>query len=245
MKRFSIFCILFILHSIQTHALIIGVTPNYPPMSSVADMNNHFFGFEIDIMNNICRYIKMPCQYRGVEVGEVIDQLTSKKIDLAIAAIIIPTEPVAGFIFSIPYLPSNAQFVTSKTSEIKTIADIKDKVVGVRHGTLLSGMMFKNIVTDLFHGHVTIKEYVSQSDLAAALRNKEVDAAFGNAIAADYWVVNGWGLKLIGSRIHVGNGYGIMANLGQEALIGQINQALRDMVADGSFETIYSRYFTG
>ena len=243
MKRLFI-VVLLLWPFIQAQALVIGTTANYPPLASLADQQNHFFGFEVDIMQAVCQRIKAPCEFKAVLASTIPDELISRKIDLAIAAIIIPSTPISGYIFSVPYLASNTQFIVEKDSKINTPDDIKNKRIGVRRGSLHGGNYFKDFVLKLYGNQVRIAEFPTMNDLMAALNNKDIDAAFVNAVAADYWFANGKNqYKLIGSRIPLGNGYGVMANIGQERLISAINQALRAMLADGSYLAIYSRYF--
>lgn len=243
MKRLFL-TLLLIISVIPAQALVIGTTSNYPPLSSSADNSNHFFGFEIDIMTAICQRIKQSCTFKPILSSAVLSELLAQSVDLAIAGIIIPSEKVDGYIFSLPYLVSNAQFITEKKSVINNPAAIKNKRVGVRHGTLMGGHMFGDIVTKIYQGQVTIVDFPTINDAFAALTNENIDVVFTNAVAADYWLANnGDFYKLVGPRISVGNGYGIMANQGQEPLIAQINQALLSIQADGTYATIYSRYF--
>ena len=163
----------------------------------------------------------------------------AQKIDLAIESYIIPDTPPPGFIFSLPYLPSNAEFIVEKNSTIATTADIKNKVVGVRHGTL-----FDDLLRKLYGNNVSISKYMTVSELLSALDNGEVDTILTDAVVADFWMLNGGDeYRLVGKKIPVGNGYGILANMGEEALMEKINQALQNMMADGTYSRIYSRYF--
>lgn len=244
MKRLAAIAVLIVLPFIQAQALVIGTTANYPPLASLADQQNHFYGFEIDIMSEVCQRIKASCEFKAVIVNTIPAELMSRKIDLAIAGIVVPSTPISGYIFSVPYLASNTQFIAENDSNINTPDDIKNKRIGVRRGVLYGGNYFKDFVLKLYDNQVSITDYSTINDLMEALNNKVVDVAFVNAVAADYWFVNGKNhYKLIGSRIPFGNGYGIMANTGQELLISAVNQALRDMLADGSYLAIYSRYF--
>ena len=243
-KCLLLFAILLIGSSIHAQALVIGTNVHYPPLASKADKNHLFVGFEIDIMQAICQRIKLSCTFQSLSVSAIPEALITKQIDLAIAGIIIPTTPEPGFMFSLPYLTSAVQFIALKQSSMKEPSDLQDKTIGVRHGTLAGGSLFKNFALKLYHGNVNVKDFPSQDDLILGLNNKQIDAAFMNAVAADYWLMNGSGLyKRIGSRIPIGYGYAIMANLGQDALIEKINQALLNMMADGSYLAIYSRYF--
>ncbi len=239
MKQMLMLTALLILSFDHAQALTIGIMPNNQPLSSLADNENHFFGFEVDLMQGICERIKQPCAFTPVLMKQIQPALMALKIDLAIAAYIIPDKPPAGFIFSLPYLPSNAEFIVDQNSKIKTPADIDNKEVGLRHGTL-----FDNLLHTLYGNNVSIKQYMTIDELLSALHNRDVDAALIDAVAADYWMINGAGqYRVIGNKIPIGNGYGILANIGRESLMADINQAIQHMMADGSYSTIYSRYF--
>lgn len=223
----------------QIEALVIGTMPNNPPLSSLADKHNHFIGFEIDLMQGICQRIKLPCTYTPVIMKQIQDDLMKQKINIAIAAYIIPDTPPAGFIFSLPYLPSNARFLVGKDSRINSIDDMNNKLIGVRHGTL-----FDDLLKKLYGDKVNLEKYWTMDDLLIGLNDRDVDAALIDSVAANYWVITGAGIyRAVGPKIPVGNGYGILANVGQEALIAQINLALKSMMADGSYAAIYAKYF--
>lgn len=228
----------------HAQALVIGTTSHYPPLASQADQHNLFVGFEIDLMQAICQRMKETCEFKGLVVSAIPDALLSKTIDLALAGIVIPQTSEAGFIFSLPYLASDTQLIALQSSGINTPADIKGKTVGLRRGVIAGGNLLKNLTLRLYHGNVQVQDFKTNDELLAALNNQSIDVAFMNAVAADYWLVNSAGAyKRIGSRIPIGNGYGVMALQGQEALIEKINQALLSMMGDGSYLAIYSRYF--
>ncbi len=239
MKSFLLFITLLMLPLTQALSLNIGVMPNNPPLSTLVDKKSHFSGFEISLMQEICLRIKENCSFRSVIMKQIQPDLMAQKIDLAIATYIIADKPPAGFIYSLPYLASNAQFIVNKDSKITTTAAFEDKTVGVRHGTL-----FDDLLNKLFGNNVTISKYMTIDELVSALNNKDIDAVLTDALAADYWVLNSAGqYRAVGDKIPIGNGYGILANVGQEALIGTINQALQNMMIDGSYVKIYSDYF--
>lgn len=242
MTRLLLLAILFLGPNMLAQALVIGTTAHYPPLASQATSES-FVGFEIDIMQAICQRIGEACQFKSLVVSTIPEALLTKKIDLAIAGI-IPSTPEPGFIFSLPYLTSETQFIALKQSSINIPAEIKNKTVGVRRGTIAGGTLFKHFVSNIYNGNVQIKDFATLDDLMLGLNNQQIDVAFINSAGAKYWFMNSAGLyKLIGSPIPIGNGYSIMANLGQAALIKKINQALLSMIADGSYLAIYSRYF--
>ncbi len=239
LKRLFIGICLVAFFSLQAQALTIGTLGNYPPFSSLADQDNHFFGFEVDLIEAICHRIKRPCTLKPINIKEVQQDLMYNKIDLAIAAYIIPDTPPSGYIFSLPYLASSAEFITHKNSPISTLDQLVHKKIGVKHGTL-----FDDLLEERYGANVTIKKYMNREELVTALNKNDIDAVLVDSVAADYWVVNTGGLyKIVGTKIPIGNGYGILANVGEENLIKAVNEALQNMMSDGSYAKIYSTYF--
>lgn len=239
MKWFSTGLVLWVLTMSQAHALIIGSTANYPPFASLADQENHFVGFDIEIMTAICKRIQQPCRFTPIIMANVKTELVAGSIDLAISAIIIPDAPSPYFLYSLPYLESYAQFIVNQNSPIKTFDDIRHKKIGTRT---------EGIYTDFLHKHFdndnTISTYLTLNLIMAALSEHKIDVVLNNAPAIRYWLASGGGnYRKVGEKLIIGNGYGIMAYQGQEALIGKINQAIQDMMDDGSYAAIYSRYF--
>ena len=239
MNRILLLCLWLCLPSLYAQNITVGTTSDYPPFSSLADKKNHFFGFDVDIMSEVCKRIKQNCLFKPFTFNQLFTQIKSGGIDLAIAAITITTELQQSFLFSYPYLESNAQFMTLADSAIKTPGDINHKKIGVRQGTA-----FKTLAINLYKDQVTILEYPEISDLLDNLANKNVDIILVNALAAKSWEANNDNVyKLIGTDIPIGKGYGIMANTGKEPLIQQINQALLDIESDGTYLKIFNRYF--
>lgn len=232
--------ILFLVFSfVHANTLRVGTTLQNPPFSSLADKNGHFYGFDMNIMEEICKSIKVNCTFTPLVFNDLFTQMKAGKIDLAIAAIIINDFQEEDFLFSLPYLQSNGEFIALLPSPINKPSDIINKRVGVRRGT-----PFKNLALTMYKNQVEIVEVQDMGTLLGKLNDKDIDVALINAAAAKYWYANNSEIyKLIGTQIPTGEGYGIMANKGQEALIGQINQALLNMEADGSYLAIYTRYF--
>ena len=220
-------------------ALTIGTTPQNPPFNSRVDKNQFFYGFDIDIMDEICKRAKLKCEYTSVVFNDIFNALRAGKIDLANAAIIITQEREEDFLFSLPYLESNAQFIALQSSKIDNPKDIQNKRVGTRNGT-----PFKKLATSLYKDQINLVDFSSTADVLNALSSNQVDVVLMDYAAANYWVANSGNLyKLIGGPVPLGLGYGIMANKGQNALINHINKALLSMEADGTYLKIYERYF--
>ncbi|WP_165474997.1 transporter substrate-binding domain-containing protein [Legionella yabuuchiae] len=220
--------------------LVIGSSPLNPPFEILAEAPNRFYGFDTDLMMEICKRTQNKCEFKSVRFNDLFTQINTKKIDLAISAIIITPERQNKFLFSTPYLQSSARFLTLNRSSAKNINDLVNKKIGVRLGT-----PFKELAYKLFKNNITIVEYAITADLLEALGKREVDAILMDELAAEYWALNyDDTYKLLDNEFPVGNGYGVMASLENKELIAKVNQAIKEIEADDTYIQLYKQYFT-
>lgn len=134
-------------------------------------------------------------------------------------------------------MTSNGQFLTT-SSNIKTLADIKNKRIGTVRETHLKSMLL------LYTSADNIKEYPKVSSMIMALLNDDVDAIIMNINIFKYLTINKViDFKTVGNPVILGNGYGIMALPKNTDLINKINKVLLQIENDGTYETIYNKYF--
>ena len=235
-----VFIILFISNVLAySDTIKVGVLKFAPPYSSLAGDGNHFFGFTIDLMDNICQRLHAECSYISTTMNQHGNSLQQGIIDISFIPIPISTDNSGTFIYSLPYLASNGQFLSLKESPINSLADIKKYKIGVMTETLYSVIIKSPYATDN-----EIKKYEKITDLISALANREVDVIYVNDSVAKYMVNNALHqFKLVGKKIPMGEGYGIMTVKNNAPLIQKINKALLDMEAEGTYLKIYNRYF--
>ena len=227
-----------------TQTIIVGIAAGNPPLSYLVSSKNHFYGFEVDLMSDICRRIDVTCEFKPVVVSTIANEIHSGTINFAIAAITLPSKPQKEYVFSLPYLQSGGQFLSLIGSNINNPSDIKSKRVGVMRGALKGGSIFKDLILQMYDDEVKVVEYTTMHDLFLALSKKEVDVIFSDELPVNYWYHQHKHLyNLVGSEIPLGNGYSIMASKRFGLQILQMNHALLDMMADGTYLKIYTHYF--
>ncbi|HHT9897354.1 transporter substrate-binding domain-containing protein [Legionella pneumophila] len=228
---------LLITYGLRAQTLTIGIVPNDPPFSISAD-KNHFFGFDIELITELCKQIKVQCQFKPMQFSQLFNDLNEGNIDLAIAAITITNERQQTFLFSLPYLVSEARFITTANSLIDNPEKLPNKKVGI-----IEGSIFKQLIAQEFKGN-PIKEFSSTNQLITALNQQEVDVLLMDDFSADYWIANNNTLfKGVGKSFPVGIGYGIMAKMDSPKLINQINNALKNLEKNGIYLSLYKKYF--
>ncbi|MDX1836304.1 arginine ABC transporter substrate-binding protein [Legionella taurinensis] len=225
--------------NVYAQTIRVGTGLYAPPFEMQADRQKNMYGFDIELMQEICQRAGWRCQFKGMLFEQLFTELKDNTIDLAISAISITSERQKNFLFSLPYMASGAQFLTKSQSPINTILDIRNQRVGIERGTV-----FKQMLQAQYQDAIDISEYATQQDVLNALSNEEIDAALIDTGAAQYWVVNNSGsFKAIGESLPVGIGYGIMANQSRQDLIATVNRQLLAMENDGAYLKLYSRYF--
>ncbi|AUH72715.1 hypothetical protein CAB17_12140 [Legionella sainthelensi] len=89
-----------------------------------------------------------------------------------------------------------------------------------------------------------ILTYNSNSALISDLVQHKIDViALNNAIALTLLSNNYYDIKFVGSSVSMGDGYGIIALPDKEALIKKINEAILSIEKDGSYISIYQKYY--
>lgn len=235
-----VFVILFITNiSAYSATINIGVLNFAPPFSSLAG-KNHYYGFTIDLMDKICKRIHSQCVYKSISPDRQFGELEQGTVDIAFLPIPISSTIPEQFMYSLPYLASNGQFLSLANSNIKTIGDIKNAKIGVVQDTLYPILADSN-----FAQTNTIKGYKAVTEMINGLQNHDVDVVYVNASVAKYILNNAmFDFQYVGNKIAMGQGYGILALKKNAALIGKINNALLDMEADGTYLKIYDQYFS-
>lgn len=218
--------------------LLIGTSPFDPPMEMQATKEGVFTGFEIDLVNEVCRRIKATCVYQPMTFEDIMISVLGGKVDLGIDGFFITNERLAYYLFSLPYLQTKAQLFALADSNINSTNINTGNRIGIEAGTVFQGLLLKK------YDNVKVIDYQRQQDMLEDLADHKLDMIMFDFIGASYWVNNSQGVfKLVGDPISFGMGYGILANQNKGELMVRINKALTDMQNDGTYVSIYSRYF--
>lgn len=212
----------------------------YSPPFIMRGASDQVFGFDIDMMEYICKMLGRTCQYNLMPFQDIIGSVANQSNDIGIGCITITLKRSKVVAFSIPYLLSYAQYLGLKQQNANqfTNESLKNKTVGVE-----TGSVFKDIVNDLGMPSVKIIEYNKPSSVIAALKNKNVDFALMDSITAIYWQNQSTNnLVTLGKPFLYGFGFGIAVNKTNSKLLEQINTAILEYQNNGGFQKSYNEY---
>lgn len=212
---------------------------SYPPFEFV-DANNQIQGFDVDLANALCKEMQATCTFTNQAFDSLIPSLKFKRFDAVISGMDITPERLKQVAFSAPYYENSALFIAEK-GKVADIAALKGKRVGMQNGTTHQKYLTEK------HPEITPVPYDSYQNAILDLKSGRLDAVFGDTAVVDEWLKQNQNLGAVGEKItdpnYFGTGLGIAVRQNNEQLLKQFNDALNKIKQDGTYQTIYSKWF--
>jgi len=208
----------------------------YPPWN-IKDASGKLIGFEIDLANLLCDYMKyFNCTIIENDWDGMIPSLTAGKFDAIMAGMSITDERKKKIVFTKPYADEVASLAVMKGSSLVTLKTkesiflknkklkkqkkkvrkdleiltqaLAGKTVGVQAGTIHQNFLESGLV-----GKINVRTYKTQDEVNLDLEAGRIDVALAAAVAfLDYAEKSGKPVVLIGPKFSggvFGNGVGI------------------------------------
>ncbi|ARJ40595.1 arginine ABC transporter substrate-binding protein [Pantoea alhagi] len=212
---------------------------SYPPFEFV-DSNNKIMGFDVDLANALCKEMNATCTFTNQAFDSLIPSLKFRRFDAVMAGMDITPEREKQVLFSKPYYDNSALFIAQK-DKVTDVAALKGKRVGVQNGTTHQKYLMDK------HSEITTVPYDSYQNAILDLKNGRIDAVFGDTAVVNEWLKQNQNLTAVGEKVtdkaYFGTGLGIAVRQGNSALQQKFNAALDKVKADGTYQTIYSKWF--
>lgn len=223
--------------------LTVGTNAEFPPFEYVDD-NGDPDGFDMALVKAIGEKMGVKVEIQNMEFDSLVTSIGSK-IDVAAAGMTVTDERKQTVDFSDPYYEALQYVIVPKGSDIKNADALSGKTIGTQLGT--TGDL---IVQDLSSADSTIKD--SPYDTAALavqdLLNGKIDCVVIDKNPAEV-LAGQYSDKLEaldGKNFGFSEeDYAIAMPKGDTALQTQINKALADLKADGTFDKLVAQYIEG
>ncbi len=217
--------------------LTVGTNAEFPPFEYVDD-NGEPDGFDIVLIKAIGEKLGVTVEVENMEFEALVSAIGSK-IDLAIAGMTVTDERQASVDFSNPYYDALQYVIVPEGSEIASFDDLAGKNIGVQLGT--TGDF---IASDDVEG-ANVSQYNKGVDAVNDLLNGRVDCVIIDKNPAQVFETqfSGQIKALDGAQFgfEVEN-YAIALPKGDAALAQQVNKALEEIKADGTFDQLVADY---
>jgi len=222
---------------------IVGTEPTFPPFEYVDENTGEIVGFDIDLIKAIAERAGIQVEIKSMGFDGLIPALQSGNIDIAIAGITVDEERAQAVDFGPSYWEAHLQIaVAADNEDIKSVEDLKNKVVGVQIGTTGAAKAYELRDQGLVK---EVKTYNTVDVVFMELMQGTIDAVINDLpVTEAYMARNPGKIKLTGEPFE-GEEYAYAVAKGNTELLEKLNAGLEQVKADGTFDQLVLKYFGG
>ncbi|TDK55149.1 ABC transporter substrate-binding protein [Pseudomonas moraviensis] len=224
----------------MAETLKMGIEAAYPPFNN-KDASGQVVGFDKEIGDALCAKMKAECSVVTSDWDGIIPALNAKKFDFLISSLSITEERKAAVDFTDPYYSNKLQFIAPKNVDFKTDKDsLKGKTIGTQRATLAGTWL-----EDTYGDDIKVNLYDTQENAYLDLTSGRVDAILADKYANYDWLKTeaGKNYEFKGDPVVESDKIGIAVRKGDNELRNNLNAALKEIVADGTYKKINDKYF--
>ncbi|WP_214769841.1 MULTISPECIES: transporter substrate-binding domain-containing protein [unclassified Exiguobacterium] len=213
--------------------ITVGTEATYPPFTYKE--KGELTGYDIDVMNEVAKRAGYKIDYKAMDFKGLIPALDSERIDVIANQMGITDERKEKYAFSDAYTVSGSTIIVNeKTDDIKTLDDLKGKVVGSTQGSL-----YAKTAED---AGAKVKYYKGANQVLKDLEAGRVDAAMNDRLFVLTELKKaGYKVKAVGETFDKNESGFMMAKDSKYA--EDFNEALAEMKKDGTLADIGKKYF--
>ncbi|MGK2906993.1 MAG: glutamine ABC transporter substrate-binding protein GlnH [Desulfuromonadales bacterium] len=217
--------------------LVVATDTNFPPFE-FKDKTGKHTGFDVELWDALAKKIGAEYKLQPMDFNGIIPGLQTGQIDVGIAGMTIKPERAQVVDFSDPYYNAGLLLlVKNDNNSINDIKDLKDKVVSTKLGTTSAD--FAKAET----GAANVRLFPNNDAMFLELLSGGADAViFDSPVIAEFMRTAGKGQVKVVGPLYMGQSYGIAFPKGSE-LVPKVNAALKSMHDDGSYLTLYRKWF--
>lgn len=216
--------------------LEVGAYPANPPWENKKE-DGSFEGFEVDLVNEIGKRIGADINIQDLGFQALFAATSSGRIDMAISSITITDERLQNQSFTQGYYDSDLALATAKDSDVKSLADLKGKPVGVLSTS--TGETWVKANTEKY-GFGEMKGYNAQQDLLLDTQAGRVAGAISDIAGLQFSFMQMPTMHVV-ERIKQSDRYGIMMQKGSPNL-QRVNDAITAMKEDGTLAALHKKW---
>ena len=201
-----------------------------------------FIGFDIELGQRFAASIGKEYTYTEMPFGSLIAAISTKKIDIITASMMVTDERKKRIDFSDPYFESGVSVIAAKENieaapkgPISKLEDIADKKIGVFTGTVHDAFVART------YPKAQIFRFESVPDMMLAVRGEKIDACMYDAVTARMVIKKNPDLAVLSNDV-LDMPLGIGFNKKNPELTREFNAFLKEIRADGTYDQIYKRW---
>ena len=226
------------LGSVQAQELVVGSSATYRPFAYESP-TKEIVGYDVDIIKAVAQKAGLKIKIVNTPWTGIFAALNNGDVDLVISGVTINDKRKQSYDFTAPYFEARQLIAVPQSSNVKSLQDLAGKKLGVVTGSTgddISSRAFGKTNPD-------IRRFESTPVVISELANSGLDAAIGDNGVIAFRVQEHKTLKTVSDPSFPKEYFGIVVKQGNKALQDKLNAGLAAIKADGSYATIYKKWF--
>jgi polar amino acid transport system substrate-binding protein len=222
----------------QGKELVVGSSATYRPFAYESP-TKEIIGYDVDIIRAVAQKAGIPIKLVNTPWTGIFAALNNGDVDLVISGVTINDKRRQSYDFTAPYFEARQLMAVPQSSTVKTLKDLAGKKVGV-----VTGSTGDDIASREFgKTNPDIRRFESTPVVISELANTGLDAAIGDNGVIAFRVQEHKSLKTVSDPAFPKEYFGIVVKQGNKALLDKLNAGLAAIKADGTYATIYKKWF--
>ncbi len=223
----------------EVKTLTMGTNAEFPPYEY--HENDAIVGIDAEIAAAIADKLGMKLEIQDMAFDSIITAVQTGKIDMGMAGMTVTEDRLKSINFSDSYATGVQVIIVNGDSPITSVDDLFDVggyTIGVQTAT--TGDLYATWdIED--EGLGTVQRYNKGADAVAALSAGKIDCVIIDNEPAKAFVAASDSLKILDTEYAIED-YAICVAKENEELLGDINDALAALRADGTIDSIIDKY---
>lgn len=217
--------------------LVVGMSADYKPFE-YHDEDDKIVGFDVDVARAIADELGVELKLKDTAFDGIIPGLKSEKYDMIMSAMTITEKRKKAVDFTNSYFDAGQVIAVNKdNNQIKGPEDLEGKVVGVQLGTTGDLKVSEDI-----EGIKEVKRYKKIPQAYIDLQNERLDAVVNDYPVTARYIQKNPEVKIVGEPF-TSEKYGIAVRKGDDELLTKVNEALKEVKEDGTYDEVKNKWF--
>ena len=217
----------------QKGKLVMVTNAEFPPYEF--HDQNAIVGIDVEIAGAIAEQLGLELEIEDIAFDSIIPEIVSGKADIGAAGMTVTEDRKQNVDFSDTYAHATQVIIVKEDSEIKGVADLEGKIMGVQQGTT------GDIYVSGDYGDAAVERYAKGMEAVQALAQGKVDAVVIDGEPAKQYIKEVEGLKII-DESYTDEDYAIAIKKGNTAMVEAVNAALAELKSEGKLDEIVAKY---
>ena len=218
--------------------LIMATNAEFPPYEYKE--GDKIVGIDAEVAKLIADKLGLELEIADVDFDSIIPGVQSGKYDMGMAGMTVTDERKEKVNFSDSYATGVQVVIVKEDSEIKSIDDLEGKKIGAQQGT--TGYIYASDTPENGgYGEENVTGYQNGALAVEALKGGKVDCVIIDNEPAKAYVAANEGLKILETEF-VTEDYAICFAKENAELQTKVNEALKELIEDGSVKKVVDTY---